>query len=346
MSKRFKRGLVVGKFAPLHKGHQLLINRALEECDELVLISYTNPEFSGCEPAKRRLWLNKLYPEINSFVLGENNFNECFPDGPWNGIPPNDADELTHRRFCGEICQRVLGGPVNAVFTSEGYGPGFAEELTRMFSAYNGTRTLVEHVDVDLGRQQHSISGTEIRKKVHRYRHWLSPVVYSDFVERVCLLGGESTGKSSFSKDLADVFETNYVPEYGRTLWEERGGVLEYEDMLKIARRQCAYEDEAAQAANRFLFCDTSPMTTLLYSQELFGMAEEELVQLSYRPYHHVFLCAPDFPFVQDGTRRDDSFRQKQHDWYVKKLHERLVPYRLLKGDRLNRLKIVREVFT
>lgn len=35
----YKRGLVVGKFCPLHLGHELLINRAQEACEELLLVS-------------------------------------------------------------------------------------------------------------------------------------------------------------------------------------------------------------------------------------------------------------------------------------------------------------------
>jgi HTH-type transcriptional repressor of NAD biosynthesis genes len=35
-----KRGLTLGKFAPLHKGHQLLIETALSEMDEVLAIIY------------------------------------------------------------------------------------------------------------------------------------------------------------------------------------------------------------------------------------------------------------------------------------------------------------------
>ncbi|HSI61697.1 MAG TPA: ATPase, partial [Candidatus Saccharimonadia bacterium] len=35
MSRRFSSGLVVGKFAPLHRGHEMVIRRAMEECDRV-----------------------------------------------------------------------------------------------------------------------------------------------------------------------------------------------------------------------------------------------------------------------------------------------------------------------
>src|SRR5882724_10969330 len=49
MSKRFQRGLVVGKFAPIHRGHEHLIRHAFDNSDEVVIISYCKPEFAGCE---------------------------------------------------------------------------------------------------------------------------------------------------------------------------------------------------------------------------------------------------------------------------------------------------------
>jgi HTH-type transcriptional regulator, transcriptional repressor of NAD biosynthesis genes len=33
-----KRGLTLGKFAPLHKGHQFVIETALRETDEVIAI--------------------------------------------------------------------------------------------------------------------------------------------------------------------------------------------------------------------------------------------------------------------------------------------------------------------
>lgn len=33
-------GLTLGKFAPLHKGHQFMIETALQEVDELILVIY------------------------------------------------------------------------------------------------------------------------------------------------------------------------------------------------------------------------------------------------------------------------------------------------------------------
>ncbi|HEY1052337.1 MAG TPA: AAA family ATPase [Prosthecobacter sp.] len=302
MSKSFQRGLIVGKFCPLHRGHEHAIRQMMAACEQPLILSYTNPEFAGCEPEKRRRWLSRLFPEATVLVLDAAD------------VPHNDADELAHRRFVGDICRDVFKTTVDAVFTSEDYGDGFAQELSRMFGH------AVRHVSVDPARTIHPVSGTLLRDGVHANRAHLSPVVYADFAQRICLFGGESTGKSTLTEALSRHYQTQQVDEYGRELWELKDGKLEYGDMLHIGQAQVLREDEAAGRANRFLFCDTSPLTTLFYSHAMFGMAEAELERLAARPYALHVLCTPDFPFVQDGTRQDETFRMRQDAWYRSEL--------------------------
>jgi hypothetical protein len=99
-------------------------------------------------------------------------------------VPPNDAEEMTHRRFCGYLCREVLSVTVNAVFTSEDYGEGFATELTRCFREHDAAVPEVRHVLVDGARQVVPVSGTLLRADVHAHRGWLSPAVYASFVSR------------------------------------------------------------------------------------------------------------------------------------------------------------------
>ena len=80
------------------------------------------------------------------------------------------------------------------------------------------------------------------------------------------------------------------------------------------------------------MFCDTSALTTLGYSLWMFGRAPAELAALAEDRYDAVILCCPDFPFVQDGTRRDENFRRAQHDWYLGQLAERDLAYVELGG--------------
>lgn len=323
MSKQFQRGLIVGKFCPLHRGHEHAIRTMLDACIESFILSYTNPEFPDCEPDKRRRWLTTLFPSARVLVL---NADE---------VPANDADDYTQRQFVGKICRQRFHTTVDAVFTSEDYGAGFAQELSLLFGHP------VQHISVDPQRLTHPISGTTLRADIHAHRHMLPAVVYADFVSRICLLGGESSGKSTLAAALAAHFRTNYVTEYGRELWEEQDGHLNYDDMLKIAEVQVAREEAAAAESNRFLFCDTSPLTTLFYSKSMFGRTDEKLTQLARRDYALHVLCSPDFPFVQDGTRRDEAFRQHQHAWYRTELAARGWPWIEVSGSLPERVKAV-----
>jgi HTH-type transcriptional regulator, transcriptional repressor of NAD biosynthesis genes len=344
MTKRFLRGLVVGKFSPLHRGHELIIGRALEECHEVVVLSYSKPELPGCEAARRDRWLTKVFPQVQHLVVTDERLRAWvgLGDGPLE-VPENDADETIHRRFCGFLCQHVLGVTVDAVFTSEDYGDGFAHELTRYFQERQPSCPTVSHLSVDRERQKLPISGTLLRQDIHAHREWLSPAVYATFVKRACLLGGESTGKSTLAEALAREFDTVHVAEYGRELWEAKAGALAFPDLRQIAEMQIQREEEAALRAKRFLFCDTSPLTTLFYSQHLFGKADPGLEQLAERRYDFTVLCAPDFAFVQDGTRQPEAFRARQHEWYLQELSRRGIPFQIVTGTVEARLVQLRQ---
>ncbi len=54
-----KRGLTLGKFAPLHKGHQLVIETALAEMDEAIVIIYDAPESTEVPLNVRSNWLKE-----------------------------------------------------------------------------------------------------------------------------------------------------------------------------------------------------------------------------------------------------------------------------------------------
>ncbi len=322
--RKYARGLVVGKFCPLHRGHMLVIDAALAACDEVFVISYTKPAFEGCASDKRQTWLHALYPDVTALVLS---------DSASLTLPHNDAPDAQHRAFVGWVCTNLLGITVDAVFTSEDYGDGFAASLSRCF------RAPVQHVCVDKARSAVPISGTAIRADPYAARAFLAPAVYASFVNRVAILGGESSGKTSLAQALAARLGTVWVPEYGRERWVEQDGKLAFADMLAIAQTQVARETALVQHAKRWLLCDTTPLTTLCYSRELFGRANPRLEALAQRTYDTILLCAPDFPFIQDGTRRDTEFRTRQHDLYQSVLERDQIPYIVLAGPLEQRVR-------
>lgn len=59
-----KIGLTIGKFAPLHKGHQWMIETALKEVDQLIIIVYDAPDAENMPMDMRIKWLLHLYPKV------------------------------------------------------------------------------------------------------------------------------------------------------------------------------------------------------------------------------------------------------------------------------------------
>jgi NadR type nicotinamide-nucleotide adenylyltransferase len=336
----YETGLIVGKFAPLHKGHLKLIEEARRRCSRLVVLSYMEPEFLGCEAARREEWLAACAPYAERWIVTARDVVSWL--GPEARLPANDAADEEHREFVFRLC-RHFDTRVDAVFTSEAYGDGFAAHLSRRFLESYGDDRAVRHVSVDPARSSVPISSTVLRQELWRYWEYLPAEVAVSLSERVVFLGGESSGKSTLAEAMAKAFETEFVHEYGRELYLERHGNLVLEDMVPIAREQIRREQAALMRARRYVFCDTSPLTTLFYSVDSYGRAEPELLHAANRRYHRTYLCAPDFPFVQDGSRRDHDFRQMQHEWYLKELAARDMPYRVIGGSLEERVKAVRD---
>jgi HTH-type transcriptional repressor of NAD biosynthesis genes len=312
----FALGLVVGKFSPLHLGHEWLIEQAARHCEQLLILSYANPEFHRCEAPQRQRWLAARFPDHETIVIDDNWLNgECTARGiAARPLPENDSSDETQQEFLAWLLGIVLKRSPDAMFCSETYGPECAAVLTKALG-----RT-VDAIVVDLHRDHIPISASEIRQTPHQQRHWLAPDVRASFVHRIAILGGESSGKTSLTAALAAHFDTAWACEYGRELWDQQSGILSEPDLLKVAHEQIRREEAGLRLANRYLFCDTSPLTTAGYAGWMFGRVDPELATLANRPYDAIVLCRPDFPFVQDGTRRDEAFRLQQHRWYQEQI--------------------------
>jgi nicotinamide riboside kinase len=58
--------------------------------------------------------------------------------------------------------------------------------------------------------------------------------------------------------------------------------------------------------ASRFLFCDTTPLMTAVYSRHYFGRIDARLEALvALRRYDITLVCAPDIPWKPDGLQRE-----------------------------------------
>jgi NadR type nicotinamide-nucleotide adenylyltransferase len=163
---------------------------------------------------------------------------------------------------------------------------------------------------------------------------------------RVAILGAESSGKSTLAEALAAHYRTVWVPEYLREFVDTLGRVPFEHDQFGIARTQREREDAAAAQATGWLFCDTTPLMTALYSRVYWGRVDAELARLDARhDYAHTFVTAPDTPWEPDGLQREsEEVRQMVHRMLLETLEARGIAYVLLEGGLVQRLRRVEEL--
>jgi NadR type nicotinamide-nucleotide adenylyltransferase len=167
-------------------------------------------------------------------------------------------------------------------------------------------------------------------------------------VARIALLGAESTGKSTLAQALAARYGTLWVPEYLREFVEVNARVPHEDDQPGIARTQRAREEALARDARvrDFLFVDTTPLMTAVYSRIYWGRVPADLLALeAAHDYAHTLVAAPDLPWVPDGLQREsEEVRRRVHAQLVAVLDERRIPFTLLTGELDARLRQVAAV--
>jgi NadR type nicotinamide-nucleotide adenylyltransferase len=160
-------------------------------------------------------------------------------------------------------------------------------------------------------------------------------------VARIAILGAECTGKSTLSEALAGHYGAVWVPEYLREFCGTHDRVPHEDDQYGIARTQLDRENDAALRASRFLFCDTTPLMTAVYSRAYWGRVDAQLAALAAaHDYALTLVAAPDGPWVADGILRDsDAVRQGVHRLLVEALDAHRIPFVQLTGSLAQRLR-------
>jgi len=164
-------------------------------------------------------------------------------------------------------------------------------------------------------------------------------------IVRVAILGAESSGKSTLAGALAARHDSLWVPEFLREFVDTHQRVPREEDQFLIAStqlaRECEQEQQLAQrAGGRFLFCDTTPLMTALYSRCYFARMDLELEELARRHvYALTLVTAPDGPWVADGLQRESAaVRQQIHGQLLVELAARAIPFLQVEGTLQQRL--------
>ncbi len=303
-----KRGLLVGKFYPPHRGHHFLINTARAQVDELHVIVCGKPEQQP-SGALRAAWLREIHPDVQVMLIDDT-------------LDPDDS------QLWAEHSIRWLGFAPDLVFSSEDYGDRFARYLG------------CQHIQVDKARQAVPMSGTQVRADPWACWEFIEPPVRGYYARRVCLVGAESTGKTTLAQALAAHYHTLWVAEYGREYTELKlaasaGDHWSSSEFTHIATIQCERENAAARQCNRLLICDTDAFATAIWHRRYLhqrSLAVEAIAARQRRPDLYLLTDA-DTPFVQDGTRDGELIREWMHQTFIAELATERRPYRLLRGS-------------
>ena len=135
----------------------------------------------------------------------------------------------------------------------------------------------------------------------------------------ICLIGAECTGKTSLAQALAGQVGGLWVPEYLRSFCEQQGRTPQRQEQAQImdeqARQETSMLEEARQQHCSWVFCDTAPLLTAIYSESLFADASlYPQARALHARYAVTLLLEPDIPWVADGVQRDGAdARQRVH---------------------------------
>lgn len=161
--------------------------------------------------------------------------------------------------------------------------------------------------------------------------------------QKIAILGAESSGKSALAEMLAKRYQTVWVPEYLREFVDTQARVPNEQEQTGIAQEQLRREAVMLTQANQYLFCDTSPLMTWIYSDHYFRFADEALTALAdEHDYDFTLVTAPDFPWTPDGLQRESpAVRQRIHERLLSELEARDIPHLLIEGSPEQRLEQV-----
>jgi len=160
---------------------------------------------------------------------------------------------------------------------------------------------------------------------------------------KIALFGPESTGKTTLAKQLADHYETEWVPEFARDYlqikWEENKQVCTKEDMMPIAYGQVALENEKLDSAQQYLFCDTNLMVTKVFSEVYYGFCNPLLNEAALaHEYDLFFLTDIDVPWEKDDIRDNPNKRETVFSVFKQTLIDNKKPFITISGDKETRL--------
>ena len=178
-------------------------------------------------------------------------------------------------------------------------------------------------------------------------------------LKKIVIIGPECTGKSILCKQLADHYNTAWVPEYAREYLINNGKEYRYEDLYKIGEGQIREEEitvksieqnyrieriqnPSSNPSGQPIFIDTDLYVIKVWSEFVFNKCDNRILsQIADRHYDLYLLCNIDLPWVKDELREHPDLysRQKLSHYYKDALINQSVPWVEISGNYEQRLQ-------
>ena len=335
----YRHALVIGKFYPPHVGHHHLVRRAAEIAERVTVVVMSSAA-ETIPLGDRVSWMRESHAVDTPVTV--------------TGIPCDASMDLeSDTVWAGQVaCMKaavrtVTDVPVDAVVSSEKYG----DELARRFSA--------THVCVDPLRVAHPASGTACRNDLAGRWDDLDAPARAGLTTRIVVLGSESTGTTTVSRELVRRFRnrggvwerTGWVPEYGRQVTYDKLGTGDVSDIIwsgddfeKIAVEQTRLEEHAAREGAPLLVCDTDAFATTVWERRYLGSSERAWRGVRDRRALYLLTDHNWVPFVQDGIRDGEHIRAQMTEWFVDALTAAGRSWVLLTGSLEERVDLAERV--
>ncbi len=160
---------------------------------------------------------------------------------------------------------------------------------------------------------------------------------------KVVLYGPESTGKTTLAQQLAEHYNTHWVPEFMREYlqkkWDFEKKLVEKKDLIPIARGQLKLEKNISNKVKNLLICDTNLLELKVYSEYYYdgfcpAIIKNEATKDNYSIY---LLTYVDTPWEADDLRDRPENREEMFRSFEAELKKNNFPYKILKGNEKER---------
>ena len=167
-------------------------------------------------------------------------------------------------------------------------------------------------------------------------------------IQKIVVLGPESTGKSTLCAALASHYQTIWTPEYARQFLSEHGTKYAYDDLLTIAKGQINNEeksidlleqkiqDNKGEATTNKLIVDTDMYVMKVWCEYVFNNCHHYILeQINQRNYDLYLLCDIDLPWAADEMREypDAKSRIELFTIYKELLINQNTPWGIVSGS-------------